>query len=245
MEAAIPLALAVLAYGLAFASELGLATTDTKINLQVDPGRYLSAVASMWTSTGQLGDVQTGQQAGYLFPMGPFFAAGHAVGLSAWVVQRLWLGTLLALAAWGVVRLLDAMLGRPRGVAHVAAGLVTMLNPFVVTYANRTTVTLLAYAALPWMLLAVHRGLRDPRSLALARPVRALGHRFGSGDQRGGDSLGAARSSAAARVRAVFHGGRFRAGTLVARYARFRSRCCSRCGGSCRCTSRVRTASTS
>ena len=37
------------------------------------------------------------------------------------------------------------------------------MNPFVVTYANRTTVTLLAYAALPWLLLAVHRGLRQPR----------------------------------------------------------------------------------
>ena len=38
-----------------------------------------------------------------------------------------------------------------------------LLNPFVVTYANRTTVTLLAYAALPWLLLAVHRGVREAR----------------------------------------------------------------------------------
>ena len=115
----------------------------------------------MWTSTGQLGDVQSGQQTGYLFPMGPFFAVGHAFGIPDWIVQRLWLGTLLALAAWGVVRLLDALLGRPRGVAHLVAGAVILLNPFVVTYANRTTVTLLAYAALPWLLLVVHRGLRE------------------------------------------------------------------------------------
>ena len=115
----------------------------------------------MWTSTGQLGDVQSGQQAGYLFPMGPFFAVGHAFGIPDWIVQRLWLGSLLALAAWGVVRLLDALLGRPRGVAHLVAGAVMLLNPFVVTYANRTTVTLLAYAALPWLLLVVHRGLRE------------------------------------------------------------------------------------
>jgi hypothetical protein len=115
----------------------------------------------MWTSTGQLGDVRAGQQTGYLFPMGPFFAVGHALGISDWVVQRLWLGALLALAAWGVVRLLDALLGRPRGVAHLVAGGVMLLNPFVVTYANRTTVTLLAYAALPWLMLVVHRGLRE------------------------------------------------------------------------------------
>jgi hypothetical protein len=150
-------------FALAFAQRPGLATADTKINLHVDPGRFLADIASMWTSTGQLGDVQSGQQAGYLFPMGPFFAVGHGIGLADWVVQRLWLGALLALAAWGVVRLLDAMLDRPRGIAHLTAGAVTLLNPFVVTYVNRTTVTLLAYTALPWLLLAVYRGLREER----------------------------------------------------------------------------------
>src|SRR5436305_14289052 len=92
----VPVLLGLVAYGLAFAQRPGLATADTKINLHVDPGRFFSDVASMWTSTGQLGGVQTGQQAGYLFPMGPFFALGHALGLPDWVVQRLWLGTLLA-----------------------------------------------------------------------------------------------------------------------------------------------------
>jgi hypothetical protein len=158
----VPLLLGLVAYALAFAQRPGLATADTKINLHVDPGRFLGDVASMWTSTGQLGGVQTGQQAGYLFPMGPFFALGHLIGLPDWVVQRLWLGSLLALAAWGAVRLLDALIAEPRGVAHLVTGLVILLNPFVVTYANRTTVTLLAYAALPWLLLVVHRGLREP-----------------------------------------------------------------------------------
>ena len=160
---AVPALLGVASFVLAFVQRTGLATADTKINLHVDPGRFLSDVASMWTSTGQLGGVQSGQQAGYLFPMGPFFALGHALGLPDWVVQRLWLGLLLWLAAWGVVRLLDALHPARRGIVHLAAGAVTILNPFVVTYANRTTVTLLAYAALPWLLLAVHRGLRASR----------------------------------------------------------------------------------
>src|ERR1700735_3804837 len=114
-EAGATLLMAAGAFALAFAQRPGLATADTKINLHVDPGRFLSDVASMWTSTGQLGDVQTGQQAGYLFPMGPFFALGHALGLPDWVVQRLWLGTLLALAGWGVMRLLRALVGRCGG----------------------------------------------------------------------------------------------------------------------------------
>ena len=47
--------------------------------------------------------------------------------------------------------------------ARLTAGAVVLLNPYVVVFANRTSVTLLAYALLPWMLLAVHRGLRHPR----------------------------------------------------------------------------------
>jgi len=178
-EAAVPALLGALAFALAFAQRPGLATADTKINLHVDPGRFLSDVASMWTSTGSLGDVQSGQQAGYLFPMGPFFALGHAIGLSDWVVERLWLGTVLALAAWGVARLVQALLGRQAPVAALVAGAITLLNPFVVTYANRTTVTFLAYAALPWLMLAVHRGLRHPRGwrwpAAIALLVTASG----------------------------------------------------------------------
>ncbi len=156
-----PLLLAAGCYALAFLQRPGLSSADTKINLHLDPGRFLGQASSMWTATGQLGGVQAGQQAGYLFPMGPFFTVGHAVGLADWVVQRLWLGTLLAAAAVGMVVLMDALRGRPRGIAHVLAGAVTVLNPFVVTYVNRTTVTLLALGALPWLLLCVHRGVRD------------------------------------------------------------------------------------
>jgi hypothetical protein len=174
----IPLVLGAGSFALAFAQRPGWATADTKINLHVSPGAYLSQAAAMWTSTGQLGDVQSGQQAGYLFPMGPFFALGHALGVADWVVQRLWLGSLLALAAWGVVRLLDALLGGRRGSAQLVAGVVLILNPFVVTYVNRTTVTLLAYAALPWLMLVVHRGLRERRwhwAAAFALLVTASG----------------------------------------------------------------------
>ena len=71
---------------------------------------------------------------------------------------------MLALAAWGVVRLMDALAGRPRGAAHLVAGLLFLLNPYVAVFTARTSVTLLGYAALPWLLLCVYRGLRAPRS---------------------------------------------------------------------------------
>ena len=104
-ERAMTLWFVAFSFAIAFWQRPGWATADTKIDLHVDPGRFLSQVAAAWTSTGDLGEVHSAQYSGYLWPMGPFFALGHLIGLPAWVVERLWLGTLLALAAWGAVRL--------------------------------------------------------------------------------------------------------------------------------------------
>src|SRR4051794_34164773 len=153
-------ALAALSLLIALIQRPGKASSDTKIDLHVDPVGFLGDVANAWSSTGDLGHVQGGQYGGYLFPMGPFFAALHALGLSPWLVQRLWLGLILALAAWGAVKLMDEFSGRPRGVAHAVTGLLVLLNPYVVVFSARTTVTLLGYAALPWLLVAVRRGIR-------------------------------------------------------------------------------------
>jgi hypothetical protein len=155
--------LTLLSFAVAFLQRPGEATSDTKIDLHVEPIRFLGEVASVWSSSGGLGQVHAGQYSGYLFPMGPFFALGELVGLAPWVVHRLWLGTLLALAAWGTVKLLDALLEEPRGAAQVVAGALMVVNPYVATFAQATSVTLLGYAALPWLVLAVHRGLRNPR----------------------------------------------------------------------------------
>jgi arabinofuranan 3-O-arabinosyltransferase len=162
-DKALPLSLAAGCFLLALLQRLGLASSDTKIDLHVDPGGFLGDVGAVWSPTGSLGHIQGGQYGGYLWPMGPFFALLHGLGLSPWLIQRLWLGTLLALAAWGVVRLLDALLDRRRGAAHLVAGVLFVLNPYVVVFSSRTTITLLGYAALPWLLLTVHRGLRDAR----------------------------------------------------------------------------------
>ena len=149
-----------LAFALAFWQHPGWATADTKIDLHVDPVRFLSQVASVWTSTTDLGEVHSAQYSGYLWPMGPFFAALHSIGLGAWVVQRIWLGLMYAFSVWGMLKLLDVLVGRPRGTVHVVAAAFYLLNPYVVVFTARTSITLLGYAALPWLLLITYHGLR-------------------------------------------------------------------------------------
>jgi len=152
-----------LSFVLAFGQRPGWATSDTKIDLHVDPVSFLDQVASVWTPSIDLGAVSGAQYSGYLWPMGPIFALLHSLGLGPWVAHRVWLGLLFAVSAWGVLKLLDVLVGRPRGAAHLVAAAFYVLNPYTVVFTGRTSITLLGYAALPWLLLAVHRGVRELR----------------------------------------------------------------------------------
>src|SRR3954451_16735989 len=159
---AVPLALALLAFVLAVLQRPGWSSSDTKIDLHTDPIRFLGDITSLWTPSSGLGGVESAQYAGYLFPMGPFFALGHALGIGDWLVDRLWLGPLLGgRGCWGMVRLAEELGAARTTAGSGTAGLVYLLNPYVVVFANRTTITLLAYALLPWLVLVAQRGLRQ------------------------------------------------------------------------------------
>jgi arabinofuranan 3-O-arabinosyltransferase len=160
---AVPLALSALAFVVAILQHPGWSSSDTKIDLHTDPLRFLGEIASLWTPSSGLGGVESAQYAGYLFPMGPFFALGHLLGVGDWLVDRLWLGLLLAVGCWGMVRLAQALGAARSWAGALVAGLVYLLNPYVVVFANRTTITLLAYALMPWLVLVARRGLREPR----------------------------------------------------------------------------------
>src|SRR3954454_22148696 len=91
--------LAAFAFLLALAQRWGTATSDTKIDLHIDPVGFLGDVAAAWSPTYDLGHVQGGQYGGYLLPMGPFFALGNLLGLPDWLVPRLLVRAPLGVAA--------------------------------------------------------------------------------------------------------------------------------------------------
>ena len=110
---------------------------------------------------------------GYLFPMAPWFAFAHWIGHArCGSSQRLWLGALIAVAAWGVVRLLDELYSRRRGVAHLAAGVLYAANPYVAVWTTPGSAALLAYAARPVAALAAASRDAPAAELALACPDR-------------------------------------------------------------------------
>ena len=107
--------------------------------------------------------MQSGQFVGYLFPMAPWFASVTGSGFPMWIGQRLWLGALIALAAWGVVRLMDDLYGRRRGAAHVTAGVLYAANPYVALWTTRGSVALLALRGRAMADVACAPGMREPR----------------------------------------------------------------------------------
>ena len=132
--------------------------------------------------------------------MGPIFALLHC-DRARRVGRRsgIWLGLIFAISAWGVLRLLDAFVGRPRGVAHLVAAAFYLLNPYTVIFTGRTSIALLGYAALPWLLLIVlPRRARAARlaRLVVGRRLRADPHLDRRRHQRRRGRLDAGRPAA-------------------------------------------------
>jgi arabinofuranan 3-O-arabinosyltransferase len=98
------IALTAALFVVVFAQRPGHITRDTKLDLSVDPSRFLSQATHLWDPLSGFGSVPN-QAYGYLFPIGPFYAAGSALHVPTWITQRLWLGLLLAVALWGTLLL--------------------------------------------------------------------------------------------------------------------------------------------
>lgn len=144
---------------LAFLQSPGWTVTDTKLDLVVDPGRFLSRALEMWDPVGYLGQVQN-QAYGYLFPMGPFFWLGDAVTLPPWVIQRLWWALLLCLAFTGFVALARAL--RIGGATTaLIGGFVYALSPRILTVIGPSSVEVWPMALAPWVLVPLVLGMRQ------------------------------------------------------------------------------------
>jgi len=159
---------------LPFLSDPGRLAADTKIDLTADPWSFLGRSLSLWEPLGFFGQLQN-QAYGYLFPMGPFFAAGESLGIPAWAIQRTWWSLLLVAAFLGVY-VLSGLLGVTSPIARVLAGLAYALAPRMVTELGPISAEVLPFAVAPWVLIPLIYGTTrgSPRRWAALSGIALL-----------------------------------------------------------------------
>ncbi|MEJ7561013.1 MAG: alpha-(1-_3)-arabinofuranosyltransferase family protein, partial [Ilumatobacteraceae bacterium] len=161
--------LALLAYVPTMLSSPGTMPADTKAYLYLDPGRLTTDAP--WTfDPRQFAGWVPHQHITYLWPSGPWYWFWDKVGAPDWLAHRLWLGTIFLIAGLGV-RWLARHLGLGPAAGLVAA-LVYQLSPYVLPYVSRTSLMLLPWAGLGWIVAltiraATRSSWRDAGVLAL------------------------------------------------------------------------------
>ncbi|GAA1864544.1 alpha-(1-_3)-arabinofuranosyltransferase domain-containing protein [Asanoa iriomotensis] len=142
---------ALLLVVVSFLQRSGEVTFDTKLDLAVDPLGFMARALHLWNPEATSGELQN-QAYGYLFPIGPFFAAGDALGVPAWITQRLWCALLLCTAYLGVLLLARALrIGSEPG--RLIAALAYALAPRMLTEVGPLSSEMLPVVMLPWVLL--------------------------------------------------------------------------------------------
>lgn len=161
--------LALLSYLPALTASPGRMPSDSKLFLYLDPGRLISD--GRWSfDARQFGGWVPHQHITFVWPSGPWFWTFERLGVPDWVAHRLWIGTLLFAAGTGV-GWCARRLGLSRTGAMVAA-VVYLLSPYLLAYVSRTSVMLLPWAGLGWIVGATVRstlrgGWRGPAVIAL------------------------------------------------------------------------------
>ncbi|MCZ7419556.1 alpha-(1-_3)-arabinofuranosyltransferase [Verrucosispora sp. WMMA2121] len=160
---------------IAFGQRPGQVTFDTKLDLAANPIHFMARALHLWNPEATSGELQN-QAYGYLFPMGPFFAAGQWLAVPPWITQRLWTTLLLVAAFYGLLRLARALhIGTEP--TRYAAALGYALAPRILTEVGALSSEALAASMLPWVLLPLVtvRRIGSPRRAAALSALAVLG----------------------------------------------------------------------
>lgn len=131
---------------------------DTKQWLLLDPTRLMERAPFLWDQYVNGGTV-THQNIGYLLPMGPFFSIFHSLGMPAWLIQRVWIGSILFGASFGAFTLFRRLWGRSPAilVGSIAYG----FSLYPLGQVTGQSGLLLPFVAFPWLVLAAIKSIRS------------------------------------------------------------------------------------
>jgi arabinofuranan 3-O-arabinosyltransferase len=124
---------------------------DSKLGVDIDAAGFYSRLWPLWNPLEWFGTLQD-QYIGYAIPMAPFFLAGQLLHLPVWIIERLWLSLLVAVAFWGMVKLATALrVGSEQ--SRILAGVIFALWPTFTIVIGSTSAAVLPGILAPWAVL--------------------------------------------------------------------------------------------
>ncbi|HUN32199.1 MAG TPA: alpha-(1-_3)-arabinofuranosyltransferase family protein [Trebonia sp.] len=159
-------------------TDTGRMIFDTKLGVDIDAAGFLTRLWQLWNPLEWFGMLQN-QYIGYSIPMAPFFLLGQLARVPVWVIERVWLATLVTVGFVGLVRLARALGIGTQGTRLVAAAVFALWPTFTIVIGS-TSAAALPGLMLPWAILplvgAIHGGRTPGRAAALSGlAVTAMG----------------------------------------------------------------------
>lgn len=141
------------------------AVPDSVLPLDLAPTAFLNHIFATWTGN-DFGQRVSGTTTSYI-PVAVLYAMLHALGFSILTTQRLWFSILLSVAGVGMFSLYSSWWGKRNDTQAFIAGLLYVLNPYVLLNLKGASVLLIPYAVLPTVCLQTIRLVRRPRLTSL------------------------------------------------------------------------------
>ena len=147
-------------------ADTGRIVFDTKLGVDIDTADFLARLWQLWNPLEWFGMLQN-QYIGYAIPMAPFFLLGQLAHVPVWMIERIWMATLVTVGFAGLVRLARALGVGTDGTRLLAAAVFVLWPEFTIVIGS-TSAAALPGLVLPWAVLPLVGAVRGARP-----PVRA------------------------------------------------------------------------
>jgi arabinofuranan 3-O-arabinosyltransferase len=153
-------------------ADTGRMVFDTKLGVDIDAAGFLARLWQLWNPLEWFGTLQN-QYIGYAIPMAPFYLLGQLAHVPVWVIERLWMATLVTVGFAGVVRLARALGVGTDGTRLLAAAVYVLWPEFTIVIGS-TSVSALPGLVLPWAVLPLVGAVRGDRPAGRAAALSGL-----------------------------------------------------------------------
>jgi arabinofuranan 3-O-arabinosyltransferase len=139
-------------------SDTGRIISDTKLGVDIDAAGFLTRLWQLWNPLEWFGTLQD-QYIGYAIPMAPFYLLGQLAHVPAWMIERLWMATVITVGFAGIVRLARALEIGTDGTRLVGAAVYVLYPAFTIVVGS-TSAAAVPGLVVPWAILPLAGAVR-------------------------------------------------------------------------------------